>query len=273
MIKFFRRIRQQLLTENKPALPAGRFSKYLLYAIGEIILVVFGILIALQINTWNQNTLDSKEEKQLLEAIQIKMEYNKFQSETGYNRYNAVLNASTQLIKISTNQITSLSQEEVDYYLHILSKRFLVGNSNKTSIYDEMIGSGQLNLLKSKKLRSELTSLKANLELLASYEDLQTSFVDNHLNPFLNKHMDRLSITVNGFEKDTTTYDKMLADSYSSIKVLNRKTTDSNLLKDLVFINLLTELIYHTKVLLPVYSRIDENISTIESLTSNSGPK
>ncbi|MEH6779908.1 DUF6090 family protein, partial [Maribacter arcticus] len=48
MIKFFRRIRQQLLTENK-------FSKYLLYAIGEIILVVIGILIALSINNWNEN--------------------------------------------------------------------------------------------------------------------------------------------------------------------------------------------------------------------------
>lgn len=47
MIKFFRKIRQRLLTDNK-------FSKYLLYAIGEIILVVIGILIALQINNWNE---------------------------------------------------------------------------------------------------------------------------------------------------------------------------------------------------------------------------
>ncbi len=47
MIKFFRKIRQRLLSENK-------FSKYLLYAIGEIILVVIGILIALQINNWNE---------------------------------------------------------------------------------------------------------------------------------------------------------------------------------------------------------------------------
>ena len=46
MIKFFRRIRQRLLAENK-------ISKYLLYAIGEIVLVVIGILIALQINNWN----------------------------------------------------------------------------------------------------------------------------------------------------------------------------------------------------------------------------
>ena len=47
MIKFFRKIRQRLLAENK-------FSKYLIYAIGEIILVVIGILIAIQINNWNE---------------------------------------------------------------------------------------------------------------------------------------------------------------------------------------------------------------------------
>lgn len=48
MIKFFRTIRQRLLYESK-------FSKYLLYATGEIILVVIGILIALQINNWNED--------------------------------------------------------------------------------------------------------------------------------------------------------------------------------------------------------------------------
>ncbi|MBT8293982.1 MAG: hypothetical protein KJN70_11965 [Eudoraea sp.] len=48
MIKFFRKIRQRLLTENK-------FSKYIMYAIGEIALVVIGILIALQVNNWNEN--------------------------------------------------------------------------------------------------------------------------------------------------------------------------------------------------------------------------
>ena len=48
MIKFFRRVRQRLITENK-------FSKYLIYAIGEIILVVIGILLALQINNWNEH--------------------------------------------------------------------------------------------------------------------------------------------------------------------------------------------------------------------------
>ena len=48
MLTFFRRIREKLLSENN-------FSKYLLYAVGEIVLVVIGILIALQINNWNDN--------------------------------------------------------------------------------------------------------------------------------------------------------------------------------------------------------------------------
>lgn len=47
MIKFFNRIRENLLQED-------RFTKYMLYALGEIVLVVFGILIALQINNWSE---------------------------------------------------------------------------------------------------------------------------------------------------------------------------------------------------------------------------
>ena len=68
MIKFFRKIRQRLLNEN-------RFSKYLLYAIGEIVLVVIGILIALQINNWNesrksQEKMDNYFDKMLVEMRQ-----------------------------------------------------------------------------------------------------------------------------------------------------------------------------------------------------------
>ena len=53
MIKFFRKIRQNMIKENK-------VSKYILYAIGEIILVVIGILIALQINNWNEEKKTNK---------------------------------------------------------------------------------------------------------------------------------------------------------------------------------------------------------------------
>ena len=62
MIKFFRKIRQQLLIENK-------LGKYLAYAIGEIFLVMVGILLALQVNTWNENQKESKTELDILTGI------------------------------------------------------------------------------------------------------------------------------------------------------------------------------------------------------------
>ena len=54
MIKFFRKIRYDLMSDNKT-------GKYLKYAIGEIVLVVIGILIALQINNWNENRKNQNE--------------------------------------------------------------------------------------------------------------------------------------------------------------------------------------------------------------------
>jgi hypothetical protein len=64
MIKFFRKIRQKLVSENK-------FSKYLLYAIGEILLVVIGILIALQINNWNERKNNITKTTNILKEIQL----------------------------------------------------------------------------------------------------------------------------------------------------------------------------------------------------------
>ncbi|KPM32933.1 Hypothetical protein I595_1360 [Croceitalea dokdonensis DOKDO 023] len=66
MIKFFRKIRQKLLAEN-------RFSKYLFYAAGEIILVMVGILLALQVNDWNTKRLLKSKEQVYLQQIRISL--------------------------------------------------------------------------------------------------------------------------------------------------------------------------------------------------------
>ncbi|MBT8298076.1 MAG: hypothetical protein KJO52_07060 [Maribacter sp.] len=63
MLNFFRRIRKQLADDNKPL-------KYMRYAIGEIVLVVIGILIALQINNWNEQRKDRITEQKILIALQ-----------------------------------------------------------------------------------------------------------------------------------------------------------------------------------------------------------
>jgi hypothetical protein len=66
MIKFFRKIRQRLLSENK-------FSKYLLYAIGEVVLVVIGILIALNLNTNSENKKLVVQEIKILKEVKSEL--------------------------------------------------------------------------------------------------------------------------------------------------------------------------------------------------------
>ena len=67
MINFLRRIRRNLINENKPSI-------YLIYAIGEVVLVVFGILIALQIDNWNENQKLLRLEKEILGEIKNGLE-------------------------------------------------------------------------------------------------------------------------------------------------------------------------------------------------------
>ncbi|MEN2284335.1 DUF6090 family protein [Algoriphagus sp. SE2] len=90
MIKFFRKNRQNLLMENKT-------SKYLKYAIGEIILVMIGILLALQVNNWNQQRIAMQKEQLLLEALQNEFVENKAQFEKVVDRHKLAM-ASTQYV-------------------------------------------------------------------------------------------------------------------------------------------------------------------------------
>ena len=79
MIKFFRKIRQDLLMENKS-------GKYFKYAIGEIVLVVIGILIALQINNWNENRKAKVKERVLYSRMimDLKTDENRINTHIDY---------------------------------------------------------------------------------------------------------------------------------------------------------------------------------------------
>ena len=69
MIKFFRKIRRRLIDE-------GSLKRYIIYAIGEIILVVIGILIAVQLNNWNQERIKNVELEVLLDKVEEDLAHN-----------------------------------------------------------------------------------------------------------------------------------------------------------------------------------------------------
>lgn len=147
MIKFFRRIRQRFLTENK-------FSKYLLYAIGEIVLVVIGILIALQINNWNDNRINSQRERVILNSLKSELIINLNELNTDYERtltyHQATINVYDFILKKS---IETDSMYE-DFFDCVQFTYFFP----KTSAY-EALKSGNLELIKSDSLRETITDV------------------------------------------------------------------------------------------------------------------
>ncbi len=91
MIKFFRQIRQSLLMENKT-------SKYLKYALGEIVLVMVGILLALQVSNWNQERIGKQKEQLLLNALHDEFMENKTQLDTVVSYHEKALKATQYMI-------------------------------------------------------------------------------------------------------------------------------------------------------------------------------
>ena len=96
MLRFFRKMRKALIPEN-------RFGRYFFYAVGEIVLVVIGILIALQVNNWNENRKNRIYEKRILNELIVSLsrdlstlEYNFELHKQAIKSSEIVLNALTE---------------------------------------------------------------------------------------------------------------------------------------------------------------------------------
>ena len=159
MIKFFRKIRQQLLTENK-------FSKYLLYAIGEIILVVIGILIALSINNWNQNRQNAKIEKRFLHDLLSDIELDIKNLEKTTERTGKSAEAKNYILRFIDGQ--NISRDSVFGYMGELTpfNKFIP----TTVTIDEMKNSYGLEVIRSVSLRRKVVNLYHHYSVVKEIE-------------------------------------------------------------------------------------------------------
>ena len=144
MIKFFRKIRQRLLTENK-------FGKYLTYAIGEIILVVIGILIALSINNWNENEKLKMEEvrylKNFKQSLISDIEYNKVRTD----RY--LLTKESISILLNHIEQNLPYQDSLKYHFGRITQTWRP--KINTEVFDAL-KSNDLNVISNDSLRNKL---------------------------------------------------------------------------------------------------------------------
>ena len=150
MLTFLRKIRKSLIEP-------GSSRRYLLYANGEIALVVIGILIALQINNWNQNRVNRQFEKDYLERFVLDLERDT--SLIGFIE-NGIERKEKDLIVVRSylNEPNTILTDSV---MHVLDRSHGFGtdlpNARLTGTFQEIISSGQLRLIRNTELRNKIT--------------------------------------------------------------------------------------------------------------------
>jgi hypothetical protein len=150
MIKFFRKIRLKLVGENK-------ISKYLLYAIGEIILVVIGILIALGVNNWNENKKNNKLGKDLLSRIHHDLVQDTVQFRSKINSNNTLRNDIKQVLVDLYNGVDSIPQVQQMSAIYDQSLDQVFSPNDNT--YKSILSSGTLGLITNIELKENIVDL------------------------------------------------------------------------------------------------------------------
>ena len=184
MLHFFRKIRRDLLANSK-------FFKYLKYAIGEIILVVLGILIALYINEWNKTRLDFQFEKVILSGIQkdIKYEVNSLKD---WNEWTI-----ERVSRIST--LDSLLHGEMPVYHKSLDTLFgavwglHAGAMDNKAKYENLKARG-LNTIQVDSIRDQIIYIYETVyPVFDSHIEIEWFQNENALLPYYLKHFSNLS--------------------------------------------------------------------------------
>jgi hypothetical protein len=161
MLKIFRNIRKQLLGEGKKV-------RYFKYAIGEIVLVVIGILIALSINNWNQENTNRTEELNYYKNIKRQLNEDKYAIEGTVHFNSSFLEQFRYAIMI----IEKNDRSEIDSLAQItINLQEFSDFHRQSNIYQAMVNSGEIKLLKNQKIIEGLQHLEEIYIYINKLED------------------------------------------------------------------------------------------------------
>jgi len=181
MISLFRKIRKNLLG-GEPKTLSGRLSRYLLYALGEIVLVVIGILIALQINNWNQRRSAQAAERESYRKIrrQVTDDKENLAGVKAFNLYFAGQYAranqiigNADLSRMDTLAMMTLGLSQYSDFLR------------SANIYETLVNSGALRLLQNDDITSGLQKLEMTYNHVNKLEEIHWDIIMQEVSPQL----------------------------------------------------------------------------------------
>jgi|TARA_B110000902_G_C14228483_1_gene557954 hypothetical protein len=170
MIKILRKTKNDMINENQP-------TKYFLIAFGEIVLVVIGILIALQVNNWQIERTNAKQEINIL--LQLKKEYadNLKEIEQKIQLRHAINTSIYTLINYSDEGVDGVSIDSIAK--HVTRTRYNPTFDGPTGVTNDLLSSGKLYLLQNTELRNLLTNWSGTTQKVIEEEQ----FLVNHILP------------------------------------------------------------------------------------------
>lgn len=153
MIKLFRNIRKNLLNE-------GKTTKYFKYAIGEIVLVVIGILIALQLNSWKESQKDIAKEQQIL--VSLREEFKQNIKELTFDHQINLSSIKAGKTLLNFDKTKDFKTRTID---SLLGQIFNFATFDaRLGVMNDIISSGNLELIRDSKLRYALNQWTGELD-------------------------------------------------------------------------------------------------------------
>jgi len=149
MISFFRKIRQSLLNQ-------GKTTRYFKYAIGEIVLVVIGILIALQINNWNTQRHERNQELLILKSLKANFVENLKTLSKAKSDTKKVYTASLELLVLIHPTEINYTNDVVDNLIGQVLNYYTWDPT--TGAIDQVINSDQFNIIQNKEIKIKISN-------------------------------------------------------------------------------------------------------------------
>jgi hypothetical protein len=249
VFKFFRRIRHSLFTENK-------ISKYSVYAIGEIILVVIGILIALQINNWNEQRKIRAVEITYLENISTDLQLNIKALQEFITSREVCIKASDSMIAMFEGERPIDVDDFNRYGIDVMVWYPFQQNDNT---YQELLNSGKLSLITNKTIKNQLQNMQSSFKKVTFVEnEMQQDYEQYLYDPFFNY------ADLNTSFKN---YNSQIANEPTEVSLDIEQV--NGLLKNQLFKNGFVLSAYNSEILINEYSDIMETTKQLISLIEN----
>ena len=166
MLRFFRQIRQRLIADNK-------ITKYLLYALGEVFLVVIGILIALQINNWNEERKTRLQDREFLNNLKVELSVDIAALQDRIARYQKINEAIKNTLALFDRGLQDISPDEHHIIVSALSQfQILTPISKNSNRNDLIIAQGTIDRIDQELNRGFLTYLEETQTINSSIAKL-----------------------------------------------------------------------------------------------------